>query len=86
MNRKILLIATLVVLTIISIGSISATEIDEEIISDNAGEIELDNSINDDVVGEGETPTININNEMTNDAKNAFYKANADYESEYCNH
>ena len=67
MNRKILLIATLVVLTIISIGSISATEIDEEIISDNAGEIELDNSINDDVVGEGETPTININNEMTND-------------------
>lgn len=25
-------------------------------------------------------------NEMTNDAKNAFYKANTDYESKYCNH
>lgn len=25
-------------------------------------------------------------NEMTNDAKNAFYKANSDYESKYCNH
>ncbi|MBR4397411.1 MAG: right-handed parallel beta-helix repeat-containing protein, partial [Methanobrevibacter sp.] len=66
MNRKILLIATLVVLTIISIGSISAAEIEDEIISDT-GEIELDNSINGDVVSEGETPTININNEMTND-------------------
>lgn len=25
-------------------------------------------------------------NEMTNDTKNGFYKANADYEDKYCNH
>ena len=25
-------------------------------------------------------------NEMTNDAKNGFFKANEDYESKYCNH
>lgn len=25
-------------------------------------------------------------NEMTNDAKNGFYEANADYEDKYCNH
>ena len=68
MNRKILLIATLVVLTIISIGSISAAEIDDEIVSDDAGEIELDNSINDDIISEDENPTIiNINNTMTNE-------------------
>ena len=58
MNKKILLIATLVVLTIISIGSISAAEIDDEIVSDDAGEIELDNSINDDIISEDENPTI----------------------------
>ena len=45
MNRKILLIATLVVLTIISIGSISAAEIEDEIISDT-GEIEICNAEN----------------------------------------
>lgn len=26
------------------------------------------------------------NNEMTNDAKNDFYKANIDYENKYCNY
>ena len=59
MNRKILLIATLVVLTIISIGSISAEEIDDEIVSDDVGEIEL---------GDVELPTlIHIEEGMTNE-------------------
>ncbi|MBO7713478.1 MAG: right-handed parallel beta-helix repeat-containing protein [Methanobrevibacter sp.] len=68
MNKKILLIATLVIVTIVSLGSISASE-DVSAIDDSGI------SAVDDVVlseGEGETPeptttTINIDNSMTNE-------------------
>ena len=63
MNKKILLIATLIIVTIVSLGSISASE-DVSAIDDSGI------SAVDDVVlseGEGETPeptttTINIDN------------------------
>lgn len=68
MNKKILLIATLVIMTILSLGSISASEdvsaIDDSVTSD-AGDVVLAD-------GDGETPqattkTIDIDNSMTNE-------------------
>ena len=53
MNKKIFLIATLLLLTIVSLGTISAEEIDDNVISDDPSAIEVGNGVNEDVVDEG---------------------------------
>ena len=81
MKRNILLIATLVVLAIISIGSISAAELDDVVALDDTGDIDVDNAAIDTAVLDeesgadggdlGDEPaaanTIDIDNTMTND-------------------
>ena len=69
MNRKILLIATLVILAIISIGSISAAEDSvDDVISEDAGDVDaLSEDIDESALEEGETPettTIEITTTM----------------------
>ena len=67
MNKKILLIATLVIVTIVSLGSISASEDVSAI--DDSGLSDVDDVVLSE--GDGESPvptttTINIDNSMTN--------------------
>ena len=68
MNKKIFLIATLLLLTIVSLGTISAEEIDDNVISDDPSAIEVGNGVNEDVVDEGERTTIEIDSSMGNAA------------------
>ena len=72
MNRKILFIATLVLITIISLGAIAAAEADDIAISDDEGDIAVDNDAGEKAIlsdGEGDpaTTTIEINSGMTNE-------------------
>ena len=68
MNKKILLIATLVIVTILSLGSISASEdvyaIDDSVTSD-AGDVVLADG--DGETTQATTKTIDIDNSMTNE-------------------
>ena len=68
MNKKILLIATFVIVTILSLGSISASEdvsaIDDSVTSD-AGDVVLADG--DGETTQATTKTIDIDNSMTNE-------------------
>ena len=75
MNKKILLIVTLVLLTVISIGAISAAETDDVAVDDTVGDIDVDDVAVEEVLSEESAPEepiaendpIEIDNTMTND-------------------